>query len=1332
MDERKNLYEKTLSRDPLTQLYTRYFLHQNFPAIIEEAREKNAKLGILMLDIDNFKGINDTYGHLKGDEVLKKVAEVLRKSVRVQDIVVRYAGDEFLVILKEIDETKGKFIGERIVKEISKISITKKVKITTSAGLAFYPQDAQTPQELIDKADKALYLSKEKGKNRLSLTQEVTQEAISKEEVSKLFPTKNFIDRRLQLRKLKEVLKNTLLSKMSIVLIKGKLGIGKTRLLTEFEKYAVNSQIFSLRIIAQEKRMLQPYYGLSEALEEFLKTHQVFLSGLESCLPPEEIEALAELLPSFKEFAPKSIQKDTEEFRLSVFKGFRDIFVHLSQFQGLVLCFDDIQWLDKASFRLIDYFIENEFIRKIMICCTLNEEELKEEAPCKEFLSLPKKNIDIAVIELSPFSLQDIKEMVLSIFPQIAPSEEFYQSIFEITEGNPLFIEEMLKYLVESGIIFYRDNKWQICEISREEIPSSLEEVLQRRFRKLDPETKEFLAQAVIIGKDFQLDFLRQVVKKDLGYLFELIDRAKKKGFIETKKLDAFDFLNPLFQKVIYNELNPSERLNLHKKIAQIIEESYKDKKTQNILQELTYHYEKMGDTSKAHEYKDLIEKETLKFFDPQEIASYLEEISTQLPTEEIPLEVRIKKVERGIKEGNFEKVVEFLRWVSAALKNIVLYPEGNQIREDSIGKAYHVLIELLKDVSSLTFNEVEGILIINGQRLPSRFEKIPFVKNFISAIIEREIKGIQFLPELKKEELGIFLSLLSQKREELKKKGGIGQILKERGIKGIKIDTAHYERIATQQRLQPLEDNIMRLALLGILSEKKKVENIEELVKWINTSPQVLAQTLREIAKNFVSRKLGKEDFSEEAKFIVNFIQKVKRIISEQAPEYKEDLAKLISHLDASTKAYLLSEKDSPLSKEKEMLEKVAGSLSNEEIVEMIINASKSGEGALLYMRELFDKFVFSKSEKEEIVSLLKRRLSKIGLSEGEISFVIHKDYNALPLKEKIDALLKIPPSGYGSIGVENIKEVLDILIENSQKEELEKLIDKFLFYLEKNEPSHKEVVFKILNGFLGVTSLQQPGMESFVAKIISTLEKEILNLESPFYELALRVLELAIKWCYKCAHTPLSKDRWIIHLRFGYLNRLIESIYKALNTKSTTLKVEKNKESLRLFVFKLLDSDLIETLIFELADPSLEHTETIENILLKFSPAVIKKVISIVISKTEFTFEGYLYRKKVSQILKKIGEEAIEELRDFLLKEKEPPKLIRLIEIVSFLQEESLVEALSNFAEHPDQEVKKAVISALANVGGEKTKDVLYKMSKSPDPWISSLAAEKMKIIK
>jgi diguanylate cyclase (GGDEF)-like protein len=126
---------------------------------------KVEKFSILIFDIDNFKFINDNMGHLIGDESLISLARLGEDSIRKNDYIGRYGGDEFVIVLPALDAYGAKMIAERFR---SKVAQQTKPKFTISIGVSSYPEDGKSFKELIQAADKALYLSKERGKNRVS------------------------------------------------------------------------------------------------------------------------------------------------------------------------------------------------------------------------------------------------------------------------------------------------------------------------------------------------------------------------------------------------------------------------------------------------------------------------------------------------------------------------------------------------------------------------------------------------------------------------------------------------------------------------------------------------------------------------------------------------------------------------------------------------------------------------------------------------------------------------------------------------------------------------------------------------------------------------------------------------------------------------------------------------------------------------------------------------------------------------------------------------------------------------------------------------------------
>lgn len=163
----ENYQLKTLSNiDKLTGLYTRKYFENEINKILDDANLNEENFAILMADIDRFKNINDSYGHRKGDEVLRQIGNILNNSVRSTDLACRYGGEEFIIILKNTTESQAKKIGEKIRKNIESIQIAKiEEPITISIGISMFPNHSQFKEELIEKADQALYEAKEKGRN---------------------------------------------------------------------------------------------------------------------------------------------------------------------------------------------------------------------------------------------------------------------------------------------------------------------------------------------------------------------------------------------------------------------------------------------------------------------------------------------------------------------------------------------------------------------------------------------------------------------------------------------------------------------------------------------------------------------------------------------------------------------------------------------------------------------------------------------------------------------------------------------------------------------------------------------------------------------------------------------------------------------------------------------------------------------------------------------------------------------------------------------------------------------------------------------------------------
>jgi diguanylate cyclase (GGDEF)-like protein len=170
-DQINSLQEKLRQeaiRDPLTGLFNRRHLGEMLPIELARSKRANGALTLLIVDIDHFKNVNDTHGHPAGDAVLQSVANTLKTNVRVGDIVCRYGGEEFILVFPGMRDGDGRMRAEILRRMIESLHINvndQVIRATISIGGSVYPKDGNTSDELIARADLALYLAKQNGRN---------------------------------------------------------------------------------------------------------------------------------------------------------------------------------------------------------------------------------------------------------------------------------------------------------------------------------------------------------------------------------------------------------------------------------------------------------------------------------------------------------------------------------------------------------------------------------------------------------------------------------------------------------------------------------------------------------------------------------------------------------------------------------------------------------------------------------------------------------------------------------------------------------------------------------------------------------------------------------------------------------------------------------------------------------------------------------------------------------------------------------------------------------------------------------------------------------------
>jgi len=165
---RRNRVEIDAISDGLTGLYNHRYLHERLDEELVRLRERKGELTLLFIDLDRFKALNDGRGHKAGDETLRRVARILEGCSRRVDLAARYGGDEFVLALVESDAAGAREVAERICHSVADTVDGERRAVTVSIGIASFPRDARTKDELLDKAHWAMSAAKRAGRDRVT------------------------------------------------------------------------------------------------------------------------------------------------------------------------------------------------------------------------------------------------------------------------------------------------------------------------------------------------------------------------------------------------------------------------------------------------------------------------------------------------------------------------------------------------------------------------------------------------------------------------------------------------------------------------------------------------------------------------------------------------------------------------------------------------------------------------------------------------------------------------------------------------------------------------------------------------------------------------------------------------------------------------------------------------------------------------------------------------------------------------------------------------------------------------------------------------------------
>jgi ABC-type transport system substrate-binding protein/DNA-binding SARP family transcriptional activator/MoxR-like ATPase len=395
----------------------------------------------------------------------------------------------------------------------------------------------------------------------------------------------------------------TLSGQGQMLLLSGEAGIGKTRLVRELTTHVrVSGGRAYVGACYAEGGV--PYAPFSQILHRSAKNED----GQESDIHESMLADLVTIAPSLRLNYPnvQPLPDDPESKQLRMFDSLVIFFNTISNRAPLLLIVEDIHWADSGTLTLLRHLARHTRLGRVMIVATNRPVEPEDARVLHEMLLDLNREKLATRVELPRLDREQTRQMLAVLFTEeITPS--FLDGIYRETEGNPFFVEELCKALIESGKMIFSDGRWQRPSMKELGIPQSVEVAIQSRVRVLPVETQDILCLAAVLGRDFEFDTLMKACMPALSgtraeeALVEALDNAERAQLIREVSSEGggtYSFVHALIPTTLVESIRSLKRRRLHRQAASAIESRNPDD-----FEALAHHYTLAGNLEKAADY---------------------------------------------------------------------------------------------------------------------------------------------------------------------------------------------------------------------------------------------------------------------------------------------------------------------------------------------------------------------------------------------------------------------------------------------------------------------------------------------------------------------------------------------------------------------------------------------------------------------------------------------------------------------------------------------------------------------------------------------------------
>ena len=568
--------------DDLTALPLRRAFRDTAERILAARRTTGRPVSLLIIDVDHFKLVNDTFGHLQGDDVLRMVSDQIRVGTRPVDYPARYAGDEFVVLLPGTRADEARAIGERLRSAVARTLCPRRdgpgtVQVTLSIGVATSPQHGDGLEMLFAAADAALYDAKRAGRNTVSAG---SADADRRRDLM----LDCFVGRTAERAQLRGFLDAAAQGRPQVVAVFGEAGVGKSTLVKQLAPdigIRAGSLITGRCVEADVRTPYAPWVDVVLGIVR---------AGI---APKHHWRELIRLVPEMAG-GLDAPQRGTGSAHALLEE--LELFLRLaSEARPLVLVLDDMQWADVATWEALEYLVGRFDAQRVLICLTIRAEDLDPVGNARRGrLSRAECYSEVPLTRLSE---ADLVQWLRTALGGQEPPPALVAYLVAQSEGNAFFALQTLRALAEDERLTYADGRWTFETVGDATMPRAIHDLLARRVARLDRRRRDVLAVAAVLGREFDPETLVAACEGDEEAVLDALDAGIEAAVLVPSDLSetAVAFAHTLLTRVLQDGINPLRLRRIHERVGRALEA-----RARHAPAEVALHFDRAGCASDA------------------------------------------------------------------------------------------------------------------------------------------------------------------------------------------------------------------------------------------------------------------------------------------------------------------------------------------------------------------------------------------------------------------------------------------------------------------------------------------------------------------------------------------------------------------------------------------------------------------------------------------------------------------------------------------------------------------------------------------------------------